>query len=154
VTAVLATTTRLLDEGLGAGAEEEGGAGEGSCADERGSAGVAMLGVIAAMLTLTVSGLLLAGAVLASHRARAAADLAALAAAGALMRGEPAHAACQVAARVAAVNAARLQLCVASGTEVRVSAAVAAGPKGRDAATARSRAGPGLQVGGTVIRAP
>jgi len=49
-----------------------------------------MLGVIAAVLMLTVSGLLLASAVLTSHRARAAADLAALAAAGVLIQGEPA----------------------------------------------------------------
>jgi hypothetical protein len=53
-----------------------------------------MLAVIAVVLMLTVSGLLLASAVLVSHRARAAADLAALAAAGALIRGEPPVAAC------------------------------------------------------------
>src|SRR5665647_73684 len=57
--------------------------------DEQGSATVVILGVIAAVLMLTISGLFLASAVLASHRARAAADLAALASAGVLMRGEP-----------------------------------------------------------------
>lgn len=102
-----------------------------------------MLGVIAAMLMLTISGLLLASAVLASHRARAAADLAALAAAGVLMRGESASAACQSAAEVAAANHGRVQRCIASGTEVRLTVAVQAGVKGVGVATARSRAGPG-----------
>ena len=110
--------------------------------DDRGSATVVMLGVIAALLMLTVSGLLLASAVLASHRARAAADLAALAAAGVLMRGQPASAACESAARVAAVNHGRVQQCIASGTEVRLSVAVPAGVRGLGVATARSRAGP------------
>lgn len=106
-----------------------------------------MLGVIAAVLVLTISGLLLASAVLASHRARAAADLAALAAAGVLIRGEPASAACESAAQVAAVNHGRVQQCIASGTEVRLSVAVPAGVKGLGVATARSRAGPGPNGG-------
>jgi secretion/DNA translocation related TadE-like protein len=105
---------------------------------------VVMLGVIAAVLTLMVSGLLLASAVLASHRARAAADLAALAAAGVLMRGDPASLACESAAQVAAANHGRLQQCIASGTEVRLSVAVPAGVRGLGIATARSRAGPGV----------
>lgn len=102
-----------------------------------------MLGVIAAVLTMTVSGLLLASAVLASHRARAAADLAALAAAGLLIRGEAAGAACESAAQVAAANHGRLQQCLASGTEVRLVVVVTAGVTGLGVATARSRAGPG-----------
>lgn len=102
-----------------------------------------MLGVIAAVLMLTVSGLLLASAVLASHRARAAADLAALAAAGALMRGEPVGAACGSAAHVAAANHGQVLECNVSGTEVRLSVEVAASVKGVGIATARSRAGPG-----------
>jgi secretion/DNA translocation related TadE-like protein len=110
--------------------------------DERGSATVVMLGVIASVLLLTISGLLLASAVLASHRARAAADLAALAAAGALIRGEPALAACESATQVAALNHGRVQQCIAFGTEVRLSVAVSAGVKGLGVATARSRAGP------------
>lgn len=101
-----------------------------------------MLGVIAAVLMLTVTGLMLASAVLASHRARAAADLAALAAAGALMRGGPASTACELAAEVAAANHGRVQQCIASGTEVRLSVAVPAGVRGLGIATARSRAGP------------
>ena len=115
--------------------------------DEGGSATVVMLGVIGALLVLTVSGLLLASAVLASHRARATADLAALAAAGVLMRGEPASVACSAAAQVAAANHAQVTQCVASGTEVRLVAAVPAGVKGVGVATARSRAGPGPSEG-------
>ena len=111
--------------------------------DERGSATVVMLGVIASVLMLTISGLLLASAVLASHRARAAADLAALGAASALMRGESALAACESAVDVAALNHGRVQQCLASGTEVRLIVAVPTGVQGVGVATARSRAGPG-----------
>lgn len=114
---------------------------------ERGSATVVMLGVIGSVLMLTISGLLLASAVLASHRARAAADLAALAAAGVLMRGEPPHAACESAARVAARNHGRVQQCIVAGSEVRLSVAVSAGVQGVGVATARSRAGPGPSDG-------
>jgi len=104
---------------------------------------VLMLGVIGAVLVLTVSGLLLASAVLASHRARAAADLAALAAAGVLMQGGPTAAACAVGARVALVNHARVQECTSTTTEVRLGVAVTSGVQGVGVATARSRAGPG-----------
>jgi len=104
---------------------------------------VMMLGVIAVVLMVTVSGLMLASAALASHRARAAADLGALAAAGVLIRGEPSVAACQCAARVASANYAELRSCTTLGAEVRLSVAVPAGVKGLGVATARSRAGPG-----------
>lgn len=106
-----------------------------------------MLGVIGVVLLLTISGLVLASAVVASHRARAAADLAALAAAGELMRGEPTSLACAAGAQVAAVNGARLQTCIVSATEVRLSVSVRAGVKGVGVATARSRAGPGPSGG-------
>lgn len=111
--------------------------------DQRGSATVVMVGVIGSVLVLTISGLMLASAVLASQRARAAADLGALAAAGALMRGAPATAACQLAAEVAAKNHGLVQECIASGTEVRLKVSVVAGVTGVGVATARSRAGPG-----------
>ena len=114
---------------------------------DRGSATVVILAVIGSVLLLTISGLVLASAVLASHRARSAADLAALAAAGVLMRGEPAGAACAAGAQVAAVNDALLQQCIASATEVRLSVVVPAGVKGVGVATARSRAGPGPSDG-------
>ncbi|NMM24754.1 MAG: pilus assembly protein TadE [Phycicoccus sp.] len=109
---------------------------------DRGSVTVVMLGVIGAVLLLTISGLVLASAVLASHRARAAADLAALAVSGMLMRGEPAGAACAAGAEVASVNHAKLQQCITAATDVRLSVVVNAGIKGVGVATARSRAGP------------
>ena len=111
-----------------------------------------MLGVIASVLILTISGLMLASAVLASHRARAAADLAALAAAGVLMRGGPPFAACESAADVAALNHAGVQQCIVSGTEVRLRVAVVAGVKGVGVASARSRAGPGPSGNGATSR--
>ena len=110
--------------------------------DERGSATVVMVGVIASVFLLTISGLLLASAVLASHRARTAADLAALSAAGVLMRGEPVSAACESAVQVAAMNHGWLVQCMAKRTEVLLTVEVAAGVKGVGVATARSRAGP------------
>jgi secretion/DNA translocation related TadE-like protein len=110
--------------------------------DERGSATVVMLGVIAAVLTLTVSGLLLSSAVLASHQARSAADLSALAAAGALLRGEPSPAACRSARLVATANHGQLQRCAVVGMDAWISITVAAGMRGLGVATARSRAGP------------
>jgi len=106
-----------------------------------------MLGVVAVVLMLTVSGLFLAGAVLASHRARAAADLAALAAAGALISGASSGAACHTAAQVAAANQGRMQRCIAAGTEVQLTVAVLSGMKGLGVATARSRAGAGPSGG-------
>ena len=109
---------------------------------DRGSVAVVTLGVISVVLLLTISGLVLASAVLSSHRARAAADLAALAAAGALTRGESAGTACELAAAVAAANHGRVQQCVASGMEVRLSVAVPAAVRGLGNATARARAGP------------
>lgn len=102
-----------------------------------------MIAVIASVLMLTVSGLMLASAVLASHRARAASDLAALAAAGALIRGEPPAAACRAAVQVALANHGRIQGCAVLGTTVRVSVTVPVAVRGLGVASARSRAGPG-----------
>ena len=106
-----------------------------------------MLGVIASVLALTISGLLLASAVLASHRARAAADLGALAAASVLLRGGPVTTACESAAHIASLNHGHVQECIASGTEVRLWVAVTAGVKGVGVASASSRAGPGVNRG-------
>jgi secretion/DNA translocation related TadE-like protein len=80
-----------------------------------GSATVAAVGVIAVLLVLTGSGLTLSSAVLASHRARSAADLASLAGASALMRGEPTGAACARAAAIARRGGAELVSCRAAG---------------------------------------
>ena len=109
-----------------------------------------MVGVIASLMILTISGLLLASAVLASHRARTAADLAGLAAAGLLMRGGPPAAACDLAAQVTAMNHARMEVCKTSGADVQIRVAVLAGLKGVGVATARSRAGPSPGV--TAVR--
>jgi secretion/DNA translocation related TadE-like protein len=114
---------------------------------DRGSTTVVLLGVVGAVLILTISGLFLASAVLASHRARAAADLAALAAADVLIRGGPANAACAAAAEVAKVNHAQLRQCIASATDVRLSVVVPATVKGVGVAPARSRAGPVPKMG-------
>lgn len=113
--------------------------------DTRGSATVVMLGVVASVLTLAISGLFLASAVLASHRARSAADLGALAGAAALMGGQPPAAACGSAAQVATMNHARTEQCIVSGNEVRLRVVVTAGARGVGVASARSRAGPGPQ---------
>lgn len=113
--------------------------------DARGSVTVVMLGVVVSVLTLMLSGLFLASAVLASHRARSAADLAALAGAAVLMKGEPSMAACASAALVSAINHGRMEECIASGNEVRLRVVVLASAPGIGVASARSRAGPGPQ---------
>ena len=116
-----------------------------------------MLGVLAVVLLLTISGLTLASAVLASHRARTAADLAALAAAGELIRGELPGTACERAVRVANANYGQVQSCRAAGEEVTLRVSVPAGVRGLGVATARSRAGPapgGPVPGGPVPGGP
>jgi secretion/DNA translocation related TadE-like protein len=85
--------------------------------NEHGSATVAAVGVMAVLLLLTVSVLTLSSAIVASHRARSAADLASLAGASALMRGEPLGAACARAAAVARLGGAVMISCTAVGAE-------------------------------------
>jgi len=109
---------------------------------ERGSVTVIMSAVISAILMVTVSGLILASAVLASHRARTAGDLAALAASGVLIRGGPSAMACVAARRVAAANQAEVQRCTTAGMEASLSVSVPSGLQEMRIATARSRAGP------------
>lgn len=109
---------------------------------ERGSVTVIMAAVISALLVLSVSGLFLAGAVLASHRARTAGDLAALAATGVLMRGGRSAQACLSAGQVAAANSAQLERCVTAGMEASLTVSVPSGLAGIGAATARAKAGP------------
>ena len=55
---------------------------------------MAVLGVVGVLLAMTVGALTVVSAVVASHRAQSAADLAALAAAAALVAGEGSGAAC------------------------------------------------------------
>lgn len=88
------------------------------------------------VLSVTLAALVLGSAVVASHRARLAADLAALAGAGRAQTG----AACAEAGRVAARNGATLVSCSVEGSDVLLVVSVDAGLSGQ--ATARSRAGP------------
>jgi secretion/DNA translocation related TadE-like protein len=111
-----------------------------------GSATVLTSAAVAVVLMVGVASLHLASAVLAAHRARAAADLSALAGAGtAHVEGRPRDG-CAVAARVAAANDARLEDCTtgpAGEVSVRVSTAVGLPmPGAPGTATARARAGP------------
>ena len=123
-----------------------GGSGAGG-SGELGSATVVALAVIAVVMMLTVSGL-------ASHRARAAADLAALAAAGALIQGGSAGVACQRAVKIAEANHAHLLSCVAVGSEARLTISVSVGAAGLGVATARSRAGPDPAGGPDSVGSP
>ncbi|MFE2328300.1 Rv3654c family TadE-like protein [Streptomyces sp. NPDC059385] len=104
---------------------------------DRGSATVWAVLVVAVLSAVFGGVLLLGQAVVARHRAAAAADLAALAAAANWAHG-PATA-CAAAARVAGAQGARLSGCVLEGEVAEVTARVAAGPFGP---TIRSRAGP------------
>lgn len=108
---------------------------------ERGAATVIMVAVIGVLFATTASAIMLSGVVLASHRARLAADLGALAGAARLQRAEPADAACAEARRVARANHALLTACSVQGmvVEVTVSVAPATWPS---VAVARARAGP------------
>ena len=114
----------------------------GSCRD-RGSATVAVVGVVAVMLAMTVGALMVISAVVASHRAQSAADLAALGAAAALVRGEPALTACAFAGAVASRNGAGLVTCQSDpDLSVTIEVRVPATMTHVGTATARSRAGP------------
>ncbi|MGW6687458.1 Rv3654c family TadE-like protein [Streptomyces sp. NPDC054961] len=96
--------------------------------------------VVATALVAVFGGVLLLGqAVVARHRAAAAADLAALAAAATWAHGP--EAACAAAVRVAAAQGARVTGCVLSGEVAEVRARA---PTGRFAPELRSRAGPPL----------
>ena len=107
---------------------------------ERGSATVLALGLCLALGLLTVAGGALLSAVVASHRARAAADLSALAAAQRWLDGAPADLTCAEARRVAGANGATVRDCVPVADSVTVTVMVPAGRLGP--ALARARAGP------------
>jgi len=80
-----------------------------TAARERGSATVLTVGAIAVVVLMATGVLVVVGAVRDVHRARAAADLAALAAAGPLAGGGQLD--CGVGASVAGANGALLTLC-------------------------------------------
>jgi len=111
---------------------------------ERGAGTVLVLGVVLVGLLVCSAGAVLGQAVVARHRAAAAADLAALAAADVLV-GRAAGDACGAAGRVAGRGGARLVSCRPAGEEVVVEVAVdvAGVLSGLGPARAAARAGPG-----------
>ena len=108
----------------------------------RGSASVYVLTAAAVVLLAGTAATLIGSAVVARHRAAAAADLGALAAAGSAHLG-PAEA-CATAGRVVRANGARLAGCRVEGPDAVVTAAVRpAGPGARwGEAVVSARAGP------------
>ena len=100
--------------------------------------------LIVALISLTLACLWASAAVLARHRAQAAADLAALAAARHLAVGP--EAACREAAALAAVMGARVHQCTVERLDVLVTAGLTMGGPFGGEARAAARAGP---VGGS-----
>jgi secretion/DNA translocation related TadE-like protein len=98
--------------------------------------------MVAVLMAVTIAVAHLGAAVVARHRAQAAADLAALAAAVALVEGRAQ--ACVAADAVAAAMRARGTHCAVDGTDVTVAVQVPVhlGRWGTGQASARSRAGP------------
>ncbi|TWP51415.1 flp pilus-assembly TadE/G-like family protein [Lentzea tibetensis] len=105
--------------------------------NDRGSATVSGIAMVAVLLVLVGAGIQFGSAVITRHRVTGAADLAALAGAVHLIDGE--QSACDQARRVAERNRARLDECQVSGWDVliRASADTPFGP-----VSARSKAGP------------
>lgn len=110
--------------------------------DERGAATVAAAVALVALVSLTGGGVCVGAAVVARHRAQAAADLAALTAATVLVGGE--GTACAQAAAVAQRMGAALTDCTAVGLDVtvRIEIAVELGRFAMGPARAAARAGP------------
>lgn len=111
---------------------------------ERGSGTVLVVGALGVIVVLAVAGLQLAAAATAAHRARAAADFAALAAATAIQEGQAQP--CGRAAELASRNGARLSECTLGSAEsVRVQVSTRAmvwWPGVPERAAASARAGP------------
>lgn len=109
---------------------------------DRGSATIWLVGLAALIGLVTVAALVQGSAVVARHRAAAAADLAALAAAVRVSEG--ADAACAAAKGIAARNGGSLTRCVLSGddVEIDVTRPLMLGSLGSWVAMARARAGP------------
>ena len=101
---------------------------------ERGSATVLMAAIMGVVVTLSAAALVIAGYLVGHHRARSAADLAALSGAAAHARGEDA---CEQARRIARQNGAKVTSCTRVGDEIDFVVTV------RTAVPARSRL-PGL----------
>ncbi|MGZ5377793.1 MAG: Rv3654c family TadE-like protein [Mycobacterium sp.] len=109
---------------------------------EAGSATLVAVAMMAVLVTITAACVYLGSAVVARHRAQAAADLAALAAAGDLARG--AQAACAHAVAVAEAMRTAIADCSVAGLDVvvTVDVSVALGRLGIGTARAVARAGP------------
>lgn len=110
---------------------------------ERGSGTVLVAAAVAVLGSVLVAALALGSAMVASHRARAAADLAALAGAGRLLDGAGTPQACAAARSLARANGAVLLGCTpAAGGSLVVVVGVEPGIGGLGNAVARARAGP------------
>ena len=96
--------------------------------------------MVAALITVAVTGVRIGSVVVARHRAQSAADLVALAAAARLPAGSAA--ACREARAMADAVRATVQACDVWQLDVTVSVAVAVGGWTGAQASARARAGP------------
>ncbi|MGY4709772.1 Rv3654c family TadE-like protein [Mycolicibacterium sp. CBM1] len=114
-------------------------------ADDTGAATVLAAVLITVLVAVTVAGVQIGGAVVARHRAQAAADLAALAAAVWLPGGTAA--ACREAAGVTHAMGAALGACDVEELDVVVTVDVATGRLLGGVAKARARAGPADDAG-------
>lgn len=110
-------------------------------ARDRGAATVLAVSIVALVLVLTGGALVVGSVVIASHRARLAADLGSLAGASAAQDGSSSAAACSAARQVARANGALVQACSVDGVDVELTVCVDASLWPAPA-TARSRAGP------------
>jgi secretion/DNA translocation related TadE-like protein len=113
---------------------------EGRLGDQRGAATVLAAVLVAALIAVTLGGVWVGAAVLARHRAQAAADLAALAAATRLPAG--AEAACRSADGVVRAMRATLRGCTVAQLDVTVVVSVDTGLRMGGPARAAARAGP------------
>ncbi|HEV2927931.1 MAG TPA: Rv3654c family TadE-like protein [Propionibacteriaceae bacterium] len=82
---------------------------------ERGSATVLMAAIMGVVVTLGAAAMVIAGYLVGHHRARSAADLAALSGAAAYSRGDDA---CDQARRIAPPNRAEVTSCARTGDDI------------------------------------
>lgn len=138
------TASGATANGVTAGRSPSGDATVSARQRERGSGTVLAVAAIGVLLALTLTGLQLGAAATAAHRARSAADLAALAGASAIQHGGAD--ACATSSAVASRNGAQTLGCSLGAGEsvsVRVSTPVAIQWPGiPDRAVASARAGP------------
>lgn len=97
--------------------------------------------MVVVLITVTLGGVRIGSAVVARHRAQAAADLAALAGARRMPAGSAV--ACREAAGLAGAMRARVQTCTVEHLDVTVTVVVGVGGWTSAMAGARARAGPG-----------